>query len=137
MTGEPEGDVRLAGWDGLAGRVVQGCIVVYALAILYFVWMTKDMAVASLRSDPLFAAYTVSVLIYILARFVVAMFYRPVGDRGFRPTVSVIVPAFNEEEGIGGTIASCLAVDYPRDRLEVIVVNDGSTDNTWERILDA
>jgi len=133
----PRHDVRLAGWDGITGRMVQAVIVVYALAILFFVWMTKDMTIASLRHDPLFATYTVSVLIYILSRFVVAMFYRPVRDRGHRPTVSIVVPAFNEEEGIAGTIASCLAVDYPRELVEVIVVNDGSTDATWERILEA
>ncbi|MFL5863233.1 MAG: glycosyltransferase [Solirubrobacteraceae bacterium] len=130
-------DARLAGWDGITGRLVQAVIVVYAIAILFFVWMTKDMTVASLRHDPLFAAYTVSVLIYILARFVVAMFYSPVFDVGHRPSVSIIVPAFNEEEGIAWTIESCLNVLYPRDLVEVIVVNDGSTDGTWERILEA
>ncbi len=51
--------------------------------------------------------------------------------------MSVIIPAFNEEDGIIGTIESCLAVDYPEDLLEVIVINDGSTDRTWERILEA
>jgi hyaluronan synthase len=134
---EHVGDVRLAGWDGISGRVVQLVIVVYAVAILFFIWMTKDMTVASLQHDPLFAAYTVAVLIYILARFVVAMFYSPVFDVGHRPTVSIIIPAFNEEEGIAGTIQSCLDVLYPRSRIEVIVVNDGSTDRTWERILEA
>ncbi len=51
--------------------------------------------------------------------------------------ISIVVPAFNEEDGIIGTIESCLAVDYPAELLEVIVVNDGSTDATWDRILDA
>jgi hyaluronan synthase len=51
--------------------------------------------------------------------------------------VSIIVPAFNEEEGIVGTIASCIQVDYPVHLTEVIVVNDGSTDSTWARILEA
>jgi hyaluronan synthase len=51
--------------------------------------------------------------------------------------VSIIIPAFNEEDGIVGTIQSCVAADYPPDRLEVIVVNDGSTDRTWPRILAA
>ena len=132
-----QGDVRLAGWDGFTGRLVQVVIVVYAIAILFFIWMTKDMTVASFQHDPLFAAYTIAVLIYILARFVVAMFYSPVFDVGHRPTVSIIVPAFNEEEGIAGTIESCLNVLYPRHLIEVIVVNDGSTDGTWERILEA
>lgn len=46
------------------------------------------------------------------------------------PSVSVIVPAYNEEESIGKTIESLMLLDYPKDRLEIIVVNDGSKDRT-------
>jgi len=46
------------------------------------------------------------------------------------PTVSVIVPAYNEEESIGKTLESLMKLDYPKDLLEIIVVNDGSKDNT-------
>ena len=45
------------------------------------------------------------------------------------PRVSVIVPVFNEEAGIGATLASLLDTDYP-GTVEVIVVDDGSTDRT-------
>lgn len=119
---------------GVALKVV---IVVYAAAILGFVWLTKDLTFATLARDPLFASYSIAVVIYVLGRFVFGLFYRPVPDRGHRPTVSIIVPAFNEEDGIVGTIASCLAVDYAPELLEVIVVNDGSTDATWSRMLEA
>lgn len=44
--------------------------------------------------------------------------------------VSIIVPAFNEEAGIRDTIESLLMINYPTDMLEIIVVNDGSTDRT-------
>ena len=117
--------------------VVQVVILVYAVAILGFIWITKDLTFATLTRDPVFAGYSIAVVIYVLGRFVAALFYRSVPDVGYRPTVSVIVPAFNEEEGIIGTIESCLAVDYPADLLEVIVVNDGSTDATWSRMLEA
>jgi hyaluronan synthase len=117
--------------------LLQLIIAVYAAAILGFVWLTKDMTFATLTRDPIFAGYSITVVFYVLGRFVGALFYRPVPDVGYQPSVSVIVPAFNEEDGIIGTIESCLAVDYPRDRLEVIVVNDGSSDRTWERILEA
>ncbi|HIE34257.1 MAG TPA: glycosyltransferase family 2 protein [Candidatus Altiarchaeales archaeon] len=46
------------------------------------------------------------------------------------PMVSIVVPAFNEEEGIEETIKSLLSIDY--ENLEIIVVNDGSTDRTME-----
>jgi chlorobactene glucosyltransferase len=46
------------------------------------------------------------------------------------PLVHVIVPARNEEAGIGACIDSLLAQDYPRDRLRLTVVDDGSTDAT-------
>jgi hyaluronan synthase len=117
--------------------VLQVVIVVYAVAILGFVWVTKDLTFATLAKDPVFAAYSISVVIYVLGRFVFALFYRSKPDVGHRPTVSIIVPAFNEEEGIIGTIRSCLDVDYPTHLFEVIVVNDGSTDSTWDRILEA
>jgi hyaluronan synthase len=124
-----------------AGRVLQVVLRVvvacYAVAILGFVWLTKDLTFATLARDPVFATYSIAVVIYVLGRFVLGLFYRPVRDRGHRPTVSIIVPAFNEEAGIVGTIESCLAVDYPADLLEVIVVNDGSTDRTWSRIVGA
>ncbi len=49
-----------------------------------------------------------------------------------QPGVSVIVPAYNEERTIRETINSLLDVDYPRDLLEIIVVNDGSRDRTGD-----
>src|SRR5579871_1782331 len=44
--------------------------------------------------------------------------------------VTVIIPAYNEEQRIRSKLENVLAQDYPADRLEVIVVSDGSTDGT-------
>jgi hyaluronan synthase len=117
--------------------VLQFVIVAYAVAIVVFIWTIKDMTISMLAQDPFFAGYSIAVGLYVIGRFVGALFYRTVPDMKYRPTVSVIIPAFNEEDGIIGTIESCLKVDYPEHLLEVIVVNDGSTDRTWERILEA
>lgn len=46
------------------------------------------------------------------------------------PTVTIAVPAHNEEETIEKTLNSIFSLDYPRDKLKVIVINDGSKDNT-------
>src|SRR3989344_1716060 len=48
------------------------------------------------------------------------------------PLFSAIVPAYNEENSITATLNSLVNLDYPRDKLEVIVVNDGSKDRTRE-----
>lgn len=48
------------------------------------------------------------------------------------PSVSVVIAAYNEEAVIGAKVANALALDYPADRLEVIVVADGSDDSTAE-----
>jgi cellulose synthase/poly-beta-1,6-N-acetylglucosamine synthase-like glycosyltransferase len=49
------------------------------------------------------------------------------------PRVSLIVPAYDEEEVIAAKVANALALDYPRERLQLIVASDGSTDATVER----
>ncbi|MFB6100226.1 MAG: glycosyltransferase family 2 protein [Candidatus Nanohalobium sp.] len=50
------------------------------------------------------------------------------------PTLSLIIPAYNEEDTIEMTIESALELDYPEERYEIIAVNDGSTDSTLEKI---
>jgi cellulose synthase/poly-beta-1,6-N-acetylglucosamine synthase-like glycosyltransferase len=49
------------------------------------------------------------------------------------PRVSLIVAAFDEEEVIAAKVANALALDYPRERIELIVASDGSSDATVER----
>jgi cellulose synthase/poly-beta-1,6-N-acetylglucosamine synthase-like glycosyltransferase len=52
---------------------------------------------------------------------------------GDLPTVSLIIPAYDEEEVIAEKVANTLSLDYPRDRLQVIVASDGSSDATAAR----
>jgi cellulose synthase/poly-beta-1,6-N-acetylglucosamine synthase-like glycosyltransferase len=47
-------------------------------------------------------------------------------------TVSIIIPAYNEEKSIERTIESALNIDYPKEKLELIVIDDGSKDNTYK-----
>lgn len=57
---------------------------------------------------------------------------RPVRKGSIEPMVTIVIAAYNEQDVIGATIENKLALDYPRDRLEIIVVSDGSTDQTDE-----
>jgi cellulose synthase/poly-beta-1,6-N-acetylglucosamine synthase-like glycosyltransferase len=48
------------------------------------------------------------------------------------PSISILIPAHNEEKVIDKTIKAMLSLDYPEDKLEVIIINDNSSDNTGE-----
>lgn len=50
------------------------------------------------------------------------------------PTLTVVVPAYNEGAMVGKTIDSLAAARYPRERLEIFAVDDGSRDDTWQHI---
>ena len=52
-----------------------------------------------------------------------------------QPFVSIVIPAYNAASTIGQTIEACRNQDYPSDKIEIIVVDDGSKDNTKEAAL--
>ena len=47
------------------------------------------------------------------------------------PAVTIAVPCFNEEKTVEKTIQSLLSLNYPKDKIKIFIVDDGSTDNTW------
>jgi cellulose synthase/poly-beta-1,6-N-acetylglucosamine synthase-like glycosyltransferase len=55
---------------------------------------------------------------------------RPVRSQPIFPTVSVVIAAYNEAEGLEAKLNSIASLDYPPNRLEVLVASDGSTDAT-------
>lgn len=57
-----------------------------------------------------------------------------VGHNTYEPTISVIIPAYNEEGVIIKTVNSVLDADYPKNKMEVLVVNDGSKDKTVDEV---
>lgn len=62
---------------------------------------------------------------------------RPVARAEVTPTLTMIVPVYNEAAVIAAKLANCLAVEYPPERLEVLVVSDGSTDDTEALVREA
>jgi cellulose synthase/poly-beta-1,6-N-acetylglucosamine synthase-like glycosyltransferase len=54
-------------------------------------------------------------------------------DAEHMPVVSLVVAAYDEQEVIEAKVANALALDYPREKLELIVASDGSADATVER----
>jgi cellulose synthase/poly-beta-1,6-N-acetylglucosamine synthase-like glycosyltransferase len=56
----------------------------------------------------------------------------PVANGAALPTVSLIIPAYNEQDVIEAKLDNALALDYPRELLEIVVTSDSSTDATHE-----
>src|SRR5215813_2324999 len=82
------------------------------------------------------AAIAVMAFIYVgypaLMLAISFVFRRPVRRADITPRVSVIIAAYNEERDIKAKLKNTLALDYPRERMEIIVASDCSTDRTDE-----
>lgn len=50
------------------------------------------------------------------------------------PAVTIVVPCWNEEKTVYKTVHSLLSLNYPKNKIEILLIDDGSTDNTWEVI---
>lgn len=74
----------------------------------------------------LYVYFGYPLLIFVLAR----LRPRPVAAADVTPTVTLIVPTFNEQAVIERKIRNTLALDYPRDRLELLILSDGCMDDT-------
>ena len=83
----------------------------------------------------IFVAYTYlgyPLLIALAARFIRKHTPTLVSD----PSVTLLITAYNEENVIGKKIENSLSLDYPADKLQIIVAADGSTDQTPEIVIN-
>jgi cellulose synthase/poly-beta-1,6-N-acetylglucosamine synthase-like glycosyltransferase len=76
----------------------------------------------------LFAYFGFPLLLYITAN----LLRKRVRKAPFLPKISLIIAAYNEAQGIAKKIENSLTLDYPADKLEIIIASDGSTDSTVE-----
>jgi cellulose synthase/poly-beta-1,6-N-acetylglucosamine synthase-like glycosyltransferase len=72
------------------------------------------------------------VLYPAFARLLARVAPRPVRKADVEPTVTIVIAAYNEEASIARRIENLLELDYPRDKLEVVVSSDASSDRTEE-----
>lgn len=72
----------------------------------------------------------------IVIRTLLWVRYRPVAAASPEeaPRMSIIIPAYNEGVMVRKAVDACAWAEYPRDRLEIIVIDDGSTDDTWVHV---
>jgi hyaluronan synthase len=120
------------------------CLIILGFITLFFIVVVKSKSASEFWSDPLLLIYTIFVTSFELSRLAGAMLYRysyskillSAGEENlkepFEPMVSYVIPCKNEEASIAKTIDKCFQADYPKDKLEVIIINDGSTDGTGD-----
>ena len=106
----------------------------YLCAIVTGVVIYKAAFIQMLTIDPFFATYGLIVSGYIVSRFVISLFYRPGRPAGLEPHVAIVMPAFNEEGAIAQSLRSLLALDYPAHKLQIVAINDGSSDGTLREL---
>ncbi len=81
------------------------------------------------------AGYSLAFLLFQGVRTVFWWRYKPYPlPPGPLPAVTVVIPAYNEGAMVEKALYSVAASDYPADRLEIICIDDGSRDDTWEFI---
>lgn len=86
----------------------------------------------------LFISMAVIAWRYILYPFVLTLFFsimeKPVRKKEIYPLISILISAYNEEKSIIEKVNHLLHLDYPREKMEIIVGSDGSTDETYRII---
>jgi len=89
---------------------------------------------ADVWAEPVWLLLGVTQCLYLAIQAVLWMRYRsyaPPADDAQLPHLTVIIPAYNEGAMIERSIKSVAEADYPRDKLEILVVDDGSRDDTY------
>lgn len=129
----------------IAAQFVTAALIVNCVIGLFFVdvptqrilvWQNSGFTRIMFTLGMAFAIFTT---LYMLLQAVLAAFYRakkPLSD-DLLPECTIIVPAYNESRNVLPALKSVLELDYPAEKLEIIAINDGSKDDTWEWIQKA
>ncbi len=137
----PETPTRRARWDAPAkGAILMVAAVLLALSIgSGALWATVRDWSSTRLAMTFFLTATVYALIYYSAmvwRVALWLRYRPmesVSDEEL-PRITVVIPAYNEGPLVRQAILSVGKNRYPSDKLQMICIDDGSTDDTWEHM---
>jgi cellulose synthase/poly-beta-1,6-N-acetylglucosamine synthase-like glycosyltransferase len=94
--------------------------------MLTLAWVLVGVAVAV----PAYAYLLYPAVLYVVGRFRRGAATRGVNEPPRWPAVTLTMPVYNEEAEIAASLDALLAVDYPRDQLQILVISDASTDRT-------
>lgn len=106
--------------NGLVALLTFGSIIAIML-----VWLRASQ-------NTILGLYSVLMTGFLIFMYATTAGYKPERDNGFRPEITVVIPAKNEEEVIESVVRTVFNSDYPSSKMQVTVVDDGSTDHTWE-----
>ncbi|MCR4325873.1 MAG: glycosyltransferase family 2 protein [Patescibacteria group bacterium] len=107
----------------------------FFFSIIYVILLFKAVTYDSISNHVFFGIYSLLITTYILSRFLLAYLHKPIPvDLTYEPSVTFVVPAKDEEDNIEETIRRFAEVEYPKEKIEVVAINDGSTDSTLERM---
>ncbi len=105
------------------------------LAAVLFIVLLRAESVIYFKYNLVLYLYSLIAAAFLITRYFFGALYRDVPiNPDYTPGVSIIIPCFNEADWIQRTVISCMNQDYPLDKLEVIVVDDRSTDASAARI---
>ena len=107
-----------------------------AFTLAAIAWIKSDSVFYFVFDIPIFF-YGLCSSAFLVTRFVFGACYRsyPVNP-DYTPGVTIVIPCFNEEEWITRTIQCSLDQDYPEDKLEVLLIDDGSRDKSVQRCFE-
>lgn len=117
-------------------RVVRMRSAVFAVIVAAAIIYIKTNTILNPASHWFFRTYSFVAGVFFFSRVLIARYYREPEDKGYLPKVSVVIAAKNEEDCIEPTILHVIRSRYPAELMEIIAIDDGSTDRTWEMMED-
>jgi len=107
----------------------------FMLLVTLVILLMRAESVLYFSQNSLLYAYSIVTAAFLLSRYLFGALYRTVPvDPNYTPSITIVIPCFNEETYISRTILSCIDQDYPVDKLQIIIVDDGSSDGSVEAI---
>ncbi len=102
---------------------------------LYFILYYKFTSATAVSFTDIFYLYSVLTLGTMIIKYIGSIFHPTDKWSKLRPykwpEIDVIIPGFNEGSAVYETVKSVVKANYPKDRVNIVLIDDGSTDDTW------
>jgi hyaluronan synthase len=118
--------------------------IIWTILFVNFLILVLLLKIVAFSDLNVINIYTIGITVFMLSRVVGSFFYKNYRHsmneeqrakiKEYFPSVTFVIPCKNEEKAIYRTIASCGSSNYPKNKIEIIAINDGSTDNTLQEM---